>query len=405
MRPHHQTPVDADAPNALEGGDRRRLKYANYLLLALSLLVGFALFEVFFRFLDVDFNPNPYWYFHSVLGWQQKPGHTYDYVVAGERVHVEYNSAGFRDAERAREKPAGTKRIVVIGDSFSEAVEVNLGDTFQRRLEAMLNASGSKHRWEVINLGVGDFGNTQAFITLKEFGLAYSPDIVVGQIFPLNDICNNGIALFGMCKSENDPYRPYFVKADGDLRLTTAQPLRNFLRRRLAIFGILERAYLELFDLWPHGSASEKAQWRLERLHRSALEPLLHTFVNDAERLKTVTEAWKITELILEKTVTFARQRGIPYVALVIPFEARVGSAWQSFTAQYSSLAMIQDYPEKRLGTLFQRLAAPAVMMKGVYERHQDLFRPTRGGHLNPEAHRLAAEALYQRLRETKLVR
>jgi len=155
-------------------------------LLVVPLITGVLIFEVLVRIAGIDVNPNPNWRFHPVLGWTQNPSAQYDYVVGGERVHVEFNSQGFRDVERSVANPNHHRRIVVVGDSFCEAVQVNLEDTFHQRLQSMLNQD-SEEQWEVINLGVGDFGNAQELIALREYGIPFAPEIVVFQIFPLGN--------------------------------------------------------------------------------------------------------------------------------------------------------------------------------------------------------------------------
>jgi hypothetical protein len=187
----------------------------NLLLLGASVLVGIALFEVGVRALGIDYNLSPNWRYHPILGWSQVPGASYDVVVQGRPVHVSFNALGFRDQDHQLAKPPGVKRIVVIGDSFCEAVQVNVEETFWKTLERLLNqrdsSAGNPTRWEVINLGVGDFGTAQEYIALRDYGLAFHPDVVIQEIFPLNDICNNSIGLYGLCRSHNDRYRPYFV--------------------------------------------------------------------------------------------------------------------------------------------------------------------------------------------------
>src|SRR5207249_2550970 len=115
----------------------------------------------------------------------------------------------------------------------------NLDQTFFRLLEERLNRTTTE-RWEVVNVGVGDFGTAQEWLALTRFGLPLAPDVVLLQIFPLNDVCNNSIELFDLCRSKNDPYRPYLIDAESGLILTSAQPVRNFLRRHLKIYGVVE---------------------------------------------------------------------------------------------------------------------------------------------------------------------
>ena len=46
-----------------------------------------------------------------------------------------FNSHGFRDYERTYEKPSGVFRILVLGDSYIEALQVQLEDSFTALLE------------------------------------------------------------------------------------------------------------------------------------------------------------------------------------------------------------------------------------------------------------------------------
>ncbi len=368
------------------------------LLVTLVLCVG--LFEIGCRLVGVDFSPNPVWKFHPVLGWTQEPGKVYEYLVDGQLVRVEFNRLGFRDVDHDAAGSTTRKRIVLIGDSFSEAVEVSLEETFFRRLQVLLNHS-AQDEWEVINLGVGDFGHAQAWLALTEYGLDYAPDVVLFQMFPLNDICNNSIDLAGLCKSQNDAYRPYFVPNDGELELTSAQPIRQWLRLRIYTFGVLERLVMTLLDV-------DRDVNDLHRERYLALgfeeDPLLYTFADDLSQPETVARGWEMTEAIFRKIHGVCQSRGIALVPIVIPFELRVREGWERFAASHPRARMIQNYPEQRLGRLFEDLQVPYVFLKPVFEENRDVVLPSRAGHLNPAAHDLVARTVLEKLHEAGLV-
>src|SRR6267143_6696372 len=61
-------------------------------------------------------------------GWWREEGNAY----------VRINSAGLRDREHAKQKPPNTFRIAVLGDSFAEARQVPIEDTFWAMLEKKL---------------------------------------------------------------------------------------------------------------------------------------------------------------------------------------------------------------------------------------------------------------------------
>jgi len=102
-------------------------------------------------------------------------------------VACRYNSLGFRDAELGP-KPPGVRRVMLLGDSFTEAQGVKEKDTLARVLERQLNANADASapgRFEVRNCGrrATDF---PALGRIFDEILAYEPDLVVYAMV-LND--------------------------------------------------------------------------------------------------------------------------------------------------------------------------------------------------------------------------
>jgi hypothetical protein len=251
--------------------------------------------------------------------------------------------------------------------------------------------STNGERWEVINLGVGDFGSAQEQVALEEYGLRYEPDLVVQEIFPLNDVCNNTIELYGMCASDNDRYRPYFVERGSELVATSAQPVRNFLRRHSATYGVVEHALLGF------AAHDERERFTRSRAAGMPVEALLETFAPDEQQHPWVARGWRLTEAILSRTAALAHAHGAKYLAVVVPFEPQV-RAWPPPGARPSKIALGVDYPERRLARLFARLDIPVVTLRDEFARHADEVLPFISGHFSLGAHRLAAELIYQRL-------
>jgi lysophospholipase L1-like esterase len=97
------------------------------------------------------------------------------------------NSDGFRGREYAKEKPAGTFRTVLIGDSFTMGSGVAEHETYASTLEQRLGREDRERDYEVLNLGVGGFDLRASVMRLKQIGLKYDPDLVVYG-WTLNDI-------------------------------------------------------------------------------------------------------------------------------------------------------------------------------------------------------------------------
>jgi lysophospholipase L1-like esterase len=101
--------------------------------------------------------------------------------------HLRTNSLGFRGPEVAAAKPAGTFRILVLGDSVAFGWGVDDDATFVRRFEAEANAAGKPPRIEVVNTALPMYDSVQQLAVLRDFGLALQPDLVV-LVYVVNDI-------------------------------------------------------------------------------------------------------------------------------------------------------------------------------------------------------------------------
>ena len=98
---------------------------------------------------------------------------------------VRVNSFGFRGREIERRKPAGVRRLIVIGDSIAFGDGLAAEDVFANRLEELARARGEA--LEVLNLGVGGYDVLEAVAFLEHVGLDLQPDIVVLG-FCINDV-------------------------------------------------------------------------------------------------------------------------------------------------------------------------------------------------------------------------
>ena len=114
-----------------------------------------------------------------------------DYTGWFAGVPVRFNKLGFRDTrEYAIEKPPGTFRILVFGDSVTFGHGSVYEHSWPYLLEQRLNAWRPDVAWQVWNLGVPGYNTSQELAYLLEVGPRFKPDLVVIGFFG-NDFVDN----------------------------------------------------------------------------------------------------------------------------------------------------------------------------------------------------------------------
>jgi len=120
------------------------------------------------------------------------------------------NSQGLRDQEYSLNKPEGTYRIAIIGDSFSVPEGVKLKQAYHTLLEKKLNQEDGEGSYEVINFSVGGYTLRQYAAVLKHKAQAYDPDLVVIGFCPQNDHKIPDETIFERQFEPNPATRPFF---------------------------------------------------------------------------------------------------------------------------------------------------------------------------------------------------
>lgn len=149
--------------------------------------------------------------YDSVRGWRNVPNARGRYVTPEFTVQLEYNARGYRGPAVPYDKPAGTYRVVLLGDSFLEGYTVPLEERVAEVAAGILGQGD--RRVEVIALGTGGYSTDQELLWLESEGLRYAPDLVIA-LFCTNDIWYNNRATYPRGA------KPLFRLAGNSLALT-----------------------------------------------------------------------------------------------------------------------------------------------------------------------------------------
>ena len=123
-----------------------------------------------------------------VIGYRLQPGARTRFTTAEFATDIAINGTGVRDDEEIGPKPAGERRILVLGDSLVLSVQVPFAQTFTEHLERRLTqAAGAGARYRVINGGVQGYGPVEELLLFRRLAPAVQPDLVLVVVFVGND--------------------------------------------------------------------------------------------------------------------------------------------------------------------------------------------------------------------------
>lgn len=113
-------------------------------------------------------------------------------VVRGGASFRPENSAGYRDVEHTKKKPAGVRRAVFVGDSFTYGAGVLFDDTWGRRVARGLSEDRGEP-WEAVVLSIPGIATPREAEIVRDEAFAYEPDLLfLGYV--LNDAEATGAA-------------------------------------------------------------------------------------------------------------------------------------------------------------------------------------------------------------------
>jgi hypothetical protein len=346
---------------------------------------------------------------HPELGWKLRPGIAAWFTKEG-RAFVRTNTQGARDRDHALHKPQDVYRIAVLGDSYSEAMQVDRDQAFWALLPSRLEACGfaSGKRIEVLNFGVSGYGTAQQYVMLESTAMRYSPDLVLLQFTNGNDVKDNSFAL------TDDKARPFFMlEPSGALRVDASFAAARSFRRSASL---PVQAMRELSDrsrvLQLVRSARALSFMPKAHANRDGVEQGLEPWVLAPPRDKLWEEAWQITEGAIGRIHDYATRNGARFIVMTVPYAIQVHPDREARQSLEAKLA-VEDlfYPDRRIFGLAKRRGFEAVTVApelqplaehtGTYYHGFEQVGMGRG-HWNATGHAAAAELVARRLCATK---
>lgn len=331
---------------------------------------------------------------HPVLGWAPIAGAEGWWTREG-RGHVVITEHGFRGVRVPETKPAGTLRVAVLGDSYTEARQVALEDSFGVRLEAGLNGCHDAPV-EVLAFGVSGYGTAQQRVLLEHRVWDFDPDVVIVAFLTGNDIADNHPAL----RVSGDP-APYYVFEDGSLVLDDSFTDGEDFRRRIegGVWRDLRRRSRLLRMLSGIG--------RSRRHHAGRGELGLRDEIYEtAPPGPDWEQAWARTEAILTAMNRDVTARGARFGVVTLSNAVQVDpdpDVREAFRARLDVPDL--EAPDRRIRAVGEREGFEVLTLVPILREHAERndvqlhgFENTEmgAGHWNEAGHRVAATAMGQ---------
>jgi len=312
--------------------------------------------------------------------------------------YVEINSHGYRGRDWSLEKPLGSYRIAILGDSFVEAFQIPLEGTFPARLEEALDREcGTGRKFEVLNFGVSGFGTGQELETLRLRVLPFKPDLVLLYFYGSNDIYDNSSEL------DDEPNRLHFMLGDDNRLVRLPFEVRDselkrwlrhhsrlylFVRDRVKRLVTVDRA-MQVLHLMQEQADQDTAEQRAA----------LRTLQNDRYHVPpspALGRAWRLTEALLAETRRVSEQASARFALVIIPNKEEI----LDDGARPADVSGSWDFQQslKSIDAICDRLALPCLDLVGPMRASKipvdDLYIPN-DGHWTAEGHTfVAAETL-----------
>ena len=315
---------------------------------------------------------------------------------------VTTNSAGFHDHDHQIEKPSNVYRIVVLGDSFIEALSASIESGFTQQLEGLLQPEVAGQRVEVINMAVGGMGPAQHLRMLEMKAMTYRPDLVIMSVFPDNDFWDSYEPLSG------SPSKVFYrFRSDGSLEYIP--PQITWINSKASPW-LRRSAFLSLLRSGIHSTIIESALGRWGALQAPGLR--LDSSLVQSEWgvfLATHPDPWPDAYRITLESIKYAHRLAIKggsqFAVMLIASVAMVEDRWKEALEPYQSAGDFHwdfEYPFTQITELG---AQERFSVVSLTEPFRDDFRVKRkshswphDGHWSPAGNQLAAHIVMRHL-------
>jgi len=357
----------------------------------------------------IEQGPGPEW--GPLTGWGTTTNTVLRWWLDGVyEAQIEYNRLGFRGPEITRDKPDDVYRILLIGDSFIEAREVNDDDTIYAQLGSLLadSRTADGKRFEVFGVGATGWGTLQAYLYYHHEGIRFDPDLVIDFFF-INDVADNHPTRFYPDRDIDfliDDRSVQVLTEGAAPQESTSGPAARWLDALPPFLQNTNTAGLIRQIVAPPREAVTLAG------ALGAVHPQNYIFLRSPQ-IEGYGEGWRRTQRGYELWAGEIQDAGAQLMVVPIDISReRITEISTYFADQQEDWVWDVDLPTTRLAEILDPLGVALIATRDRYEAYAQSTgqRPyealfyVEDGHWNPTGHRVTAELLAESLGEMGII-
>jgi len=374
--------------------------FGKYLVLAAATLaVSCAAGEILLRY----YRPQP---LEATFTWpdgtiRHIPSFSFTYTSRGLGNRVTFNALGLRGPEVAGEKTPGVPRVLFLGDSLVEGMQVGDDEVLTAVMERLAARAG--HRIEVINAGVAGYGTGEEMLLWRALGKELRPDIVLLGVHP-NDVRNN----VDRHTVVDEPGEPIRVRKPKKAPAGPAYEARKFLASRSHLYILARRGVRRILGDPEENRRRPDPNQEAYR-DTGADRPLEAEEGFSTRRIPAVARGWTMTLAVISELKRSVEGAGARFEVVLFPTRYQVDDALWSAHCEKAGLDPAKfdlRKPQKIFSDWTKRFDVDVLDLLGDFRARNsgNSFYHAIEAHMNPAGHALAGQLIVNRLVEGGLL-
>lgn len=324
--------------------------------------------------------------------WMPEPSDEFHQLVT-------FNNFGLHAPLYNLQKAPDVFRLLIVGDSFPQGMQVAMEQTFPYLLQQQLNRD-ARRPVEVINLSVDAYGTDRELLLYALLGGQFQPDAVLLSFYTGNDVQDNEIDL----EARRYGYRlerPFFTLEGETLQLHNSPTFAAGLFDDVPYHWLAQMQAAQ-FAVPPDDPPEHPTVLNPAPDYQLEYPVELGLYLPEEAHW---AKAWALSEALITQFQQVVQQQGIPFGVVILPDRRAVhGEDWSATLVKYGEAlpALRQSDPTApgtRLNNFLTERAIPVLnltwtLRAWVQSHPGERLYYAGDGHFNAQGQAVTAERL-----------